>query len=66
MMTKLPQNIKYLNLTNEEYEKLSLSDKMRINKELPCNDQVCYSESYPNGNYDLTKLPCVINGVLVY
>lgn len=64
-MTKLPEDIKHLNLTNAEYEALSIADKIRLDKELKINDSVCFSESH-SGNYDLTKLPCVINGILIY
>lgn len=61
----LPKDISKLNLTNEEYENLSDSDKMRIAKELPMNSKVCFSEIY-KGNVDLTKTPCIIEGLLIY
>lgn len=61
----LPKNISKLNLTNEEYEKLSDSDKVRISQELPMNSVECFSEIY-NGDCDLSKTPCVIDGVLIF
>lgn len=64
-MTKLPEDLRHLNLTNAEYEALSLTDKIRLEKELKTNDAVCFSESHSK-DYDLTKLPCVINGILIY
>jgi len=62
----LPKDIKHLNLSNAEYEKLSQSDKNRLAVELPCNDATFYSEAYPDTKADLTALPCVIDGVLLY
>ena len=61
----LPEDISKLTLTNEEYEKLSDSDKTRIAKELPMNTVECFSEMY-EGGYDLSKTPCIIDGVLIY
>lgn len=61
----LPKNISKLNLTNEEYEKLSDSDKARISQELPMNSVECFSEIY-NADCALSKTPCVIDGVLIY
>lgn len=65
-MTKLPEDIKHLNLTNTEYEKLSDSDKKRIMTELPCNDAMYFSEANPNSDVDLSKLPIVVDGFLLY
>lgn len=61
----LPKDISKLNLTNEEYENLSDSDKIRIAEELPMNSKVCFSEMY-KGDADLSKTPCVIDGLLIY
>lgn len=63
---KLPKDIKHLNLSNEELEKLSDSDKQRLFAELPCNDATFYSEANPETKADLTALPCVIDGVVLY
>lgn len=61
----LPKDISKLNLTNEEYEKLSDSDKLRIAQELPMNSKICFSEIY-KGSADLSKTPCIIDGLLIY
>lgn len=61
----LPKDISHLNLTNEEYENLSDSDKARITQELPMNSVECFSEIY-DGVCNLSKTPCVIDGVLIY
>ena len=65
-MTKLPEDLTHLNLTNEEFEKLSENDHKRLAAELPCNDAMCYSEANHETEADLSKLPCVIDGLLIY
>jgi hypothetical protein len=65
-MKKLPKDISHLNLSKEEYERLSTSDKLRIVEELRCNDATFYSEANPDTDADLSVLPCVIDGVLIF
>jgi hypothetical protein len=65
-MTKLPKDITHLNLTNTEYMKLSTKDRQRIINELKCNDAMCFTEANPNIDVDLSALPCVIDGLLLY
>lgn len=64
-MTKLPKDIKHLNLSHKEFMKLTKSDLERIYNELPMNDFTIHSETHPDFTLD-DKLPCVVDGLLLY
>lgn len=63
-MTKLPKDIKHLNLSHKEFMKLSKSDFDRINNELPMNDFTFHSEAHPDFVLE-DELPCIVDGLIL-
>jgi hypothetical protein len=60
----LPKNISKLNLTNAQYMALSVEEKIFLAENLPSNGWDFYSEA--NYSAEKPKLPCIIDGVIIY
>jgi hypothetical protein len=59
----LPKDISKLNLTNAQYKKLSVEEKIFIAEKLPSTGWDFYSEA--NLGIEKPEIPCVIDGVLI-
>ena len=56
-------DIKHLNMSAEEYDALSVEERIELNQELRWSTWHDYHEIYPN--MPAPKIPCVIDGTLI-
>ena len=56
-----------LNLTNKELMSLDIDTQKSIYAKLPTNSYTCYVESNKDIklHFEIDKLPCVVNGVIL-